>query len=271
MAKGSSKSSNGAPRRAARRRRFARRLSVVLLLLGLGALWLFVRISAAPSWWHPPDSSDVKVVEMGHGTEMDVIAAVHRIRPSQNPTWHYRLRNENMNAWLAVNLPKWFEHREGRPWPENVSLPMVSARESGFNLGLKLPEQWGSRILAVRVLPNFEEDGRLRLTLDRVALGRVAVPGAAAEAMLGVVREAFRKDAEEGDLDRIAATLFGETTLSPILRLNDGRIVRLEAIELEDESVVFTCRTLREATSAGDLARRPADPQERQSAAVTEN
>lgn len=258
--------------RARRWRRTARRLAVVLILLGLFGLWLVVRIDAEPSWWQPPDASDETVVELGHGTEMDVIAAVHRIRPAADPVWHYRLRNDNMNAWLAVNLPQWFEHREGRSWPENVSLPLVSARENGFNLGLKLPEEWGSKILAVRVLPAFEEDGRLRLTLDRVALGRVSVPGAAAEALLDVARDAFRTNAEETDIDRIASILFGEQTLSPILRLNDGRLVRLEGIELAESSVIFTCRTLRHADNQSNMAgRNSATPKDRESAAVTGN
>jgi len=271
MAKRSSTSPRGYSR-AERWRRIGRRLAVVLILLGLFGLWLVVRISAEPSWWQPPDASDEAVVELGHGTEMDVIAAVHRIRTAVDPVWHYRLRNENMNAWLAVNLPRWFEHHEGRPWPDNISLPLVSARTSGFNIGLKLPEQIGTKILAVRVLPTFEEDGRLRLHLDRVALGRVSVPGAAAEALLNLAREAFHHDAEARDVDRIAAILFGEQTVSPILRLNDGRVVRLEAIELEDQSVVFTCRTLRDAASESGVARRgPATPKERETASVTGN
>lgn len=244
-------------RRAIHRRR-RRRFAVVILLLIGGGAWLWWAINEPPAWWQPPDPTSEPVIDLGHSTENFIITQVHEVR-AEEEDWRFRLRNDQMNAWFAVNLPAWFENQVGRPWPGNVSLPLVSASPRGLRMGFVLPDRFGQRIIAVRIMPRIS-DGQLRLPLKGVAVGKAPLP--AAGAVLSLLREQFRYELPGETLDIIGALLSGDAALTPILELSDGRVVELRDITLESDAIVFTCRTYRERRKtdpAGDEAKSTGD------------
>jgi len=226
-------------------RSVARRVVFVLVILSIGAGWLIWAISASPSWYDPPDVGDEAVRDLGHGTEMFVLEQLHKVREDDD-TWRFRLRNDQMNAWLAVNLPAWYEHQTHERWPEELGLPQVSAELEGVNVGFRLPEAFGDRLVTVRAAPEVTDEGRLRIELNRVGLGRITLPAAATRRVVEAGRATFQGHLDERDLNDIVGLVLGDETVEPVLELSDGRLVRIDEINLEADAIVFTCRTLRD-------------------------
>ena len=225
-------------------------MAFILIVLGIVCGWLWWAVESDPVWWQPPDPTSQAVADLGHGTEQFVLEQIHKPREVDD-RWRIRLLNDQMNAWLAVNLPAWFSHETGDDWPEEVSFPTVSAEESGFNLGFRVPEKFGDRVIGLQVLPSIvEEDGRLKLELTKASLGRAPLP--APRMILDLIRERFKDEIDDQALDVIAGIVFGDETLDPQLELTDGRLVELINIELEEDALVLTCRTLRESDAPTD-------------------
>lgn len=232
---------------------------IVLLLLGVVAGWGWWAIESDPRWWAPPSRADASVRESGGRTEMFVLEQLHKIREPDD-AWRFRLRNEDMNAWLAANLPGWMEHETGEPWPDGVSVPQVSAGLDGLHVGIQVMDRLGGRVLTLRVTPTIDE-GQLRLVTDRVAIGRLAIPGFAADRVLSALRGALGEEVEEDDLTFLTDLFFGRQTIEPVIELADGRMVEVFAVELEPDGVLFTCRT-RPDGSPRDHERRKAAERE---------
>jgi len=247
-----------------------RLLMIVLLVLGIGVGWLIYAIQQTPEWYRPPDRTDERVIQLGHDTQNRVISQMHKVR-SQEPPWTFRLENDEINAWLAVNLPGWLELETGKSWPDGVSLPIAYVEEGAVNLGLRFDHAFGGRVVSVRLIPNFEsppddnaeddgpqpEDDRsgidqpmLRLTLDRAAIGRLSIPGGLASGIVSTIREGLGPGVADGDFDALTGILFGERAIDPAVELSDGRFVRVESIDLDAEGATFHCRTVREAAGA---------------------
>ncbi|MGI9015253.1 MAG: hypothetical protein ACR2GY_13545 [Phycisphaerales bacterium] len=225
-----------------------RRWVLVLLLLACGASWLIWAIRSEPLWWQPPDAEDVHVVDLGHGTEQFVIDQMHQPR-DEDDTWQFRLHNDQMNAWLRVNLPAWFVHTTGKHWPDQISLPLVSADAEGLHVGVRVNDFLGNQILSARLHADIQEDG-VHVSMDRARIGRAPVP--AISMILDLVRERFSDQLNDAALQAITRVLLEGQPLDATLELADGRCVQLLDVELEEDAIVFTARTVREAAPATD-------------------
>lgn len=235
--------------RRGRVRRVARRLLVVVLLFGAVGVWGWWAIETDPGWWAPPSRIDAAVRDSGGRTEMFVLEQLHKIR-EPDATWRFRLRNDDINAWLAANLPAWLEHETGEPWPDGVSVPQVSAGLDGLHVGIQMQDRFGGRVLTLRVTPTIDAGG-LHLSTDRVAIGRLSIPGFAADRVLTAVRSALGEQVEDEDITYFTDVLFGREAIDPIIELADGRTVEVVDVALEPDGVLFTCRTMPDGAERG--------------------
>jgi len=232
-------------RRAARaRRRLARAGGVALLLIAAAGAWIAWSIGRTPAWYRPADATRPEVARLGRRTEQFVLEEVHR-RPAGDRNWSIRLTNEQMNAWLAANLPAWFANQTGEPWPEHIGVPVVNASETGVTIGTRLPVAFGERVLAVRATVAVD-DATVRLDTDRVSLGDLALPGPAADRAISLVARAFAGQFDQAEVARATDILFGRQEVDSAFSLADGRVVRLRALTLEADAVVLTFITERE-------------------------
>ncbi len=105
--------------------------------------------------------------------------------------------------------------------------------------------------MAVRLIPTIAA-GELRVTVDRVSLGRLTIPGRP----VGDVAVWLNEAAPGGFLDdpevqsAIGCLLQGRT-IDPTIPLADGRAVQLVGIRCEEGAVVLRCRTISRSEAAG--------------------
>ena len=239
-----------APKRRRVRVRW-RVLAVVLTLLAGGGLWLGIAVTHKPTWYAPPDRNSEAVVELGHDTQNRVITQVHRVR-GDDPSWTLRLTEDEMNAWLAVNLPGWLESETGRTWPDDVSLPVVHVGADGVTVGVLIPEHFGDRVVSIRVLPEVTEAGDVIVRADRVALNALALPGPVARHTLGVVRELVGDRATNQSFDRVVAVLFKTPRCRLSSTLGDERVVRVLNVTLGEGFAELRCVTEVEGSLRGE-------------------
>jgi len=213
---------------------------------GAATGWLWWRSSQLPAWWSPPDEADPRAVELGERVEHALVTHAHQIRPSGEP-WAIRLREEQANAWLATRLPRWVAHR-GHAGDEGLPrLVQVRFEPGRVRIGALLPEAIGRGVLDIALLPVME-GGRLKLTVDRVALGRVAVSGDPLAALVSelkrsrVLDDLVSSDSAE-DAERLARAIIDAEPFDPVFELQDGRVVRLLDLMAGNGELVLQWRT----------------------------
>lgn len=228
-------------------------------LLGLSALGGIAVVTAAllsgarPSWWPEgggAQASDARRTLAG-AVDNGAWTLVTRVRPmaaegvggpagALSEPWSVSLTSDAATAWLNETLPRWLETQE---FP--VRLPAGSEMGVAFEpgavrLGLRLvDERGGERFVALSVTPRVDERG-VWLPASSASLGRLGVPIGA------VVTRDGGGGAGEGRLSRgLTAVLLGDAPAltKTVLRLPDGRTVRLLKIEPTDDRVVVTMRT----------------------------
>ena len=223
-----------------------RRILFLVLLLGAAALiWVWAESRRAPAWYRPPDPTDVAVVEMAEQVEYGVVESFHKIRPAEKP-WRVRLSDGQINAWLAARLPEWLAHEGSGAWPAGMGLPQINITENGIDVAIQAPVGDGTQLLVSRLAPRIV-DGRVRVEVDRVGVGRVAVPGSPAVSIIELIDRIAPAAGMEGDLARqLADVLTGSGEMDARVSLADGRRVELLEMACRDGAIELTSRTLPE-------------------------
>lgn len=213
----------------------------VLVLVGIAALWGLTRMT--PHWYEPPNPTDEEVLELADRVEFRLLEEFQRIRPDPEP-WKLRVRENQLNAWLATKLQDWIAHKESLIWPEDLDMPQIRFEPDGISLAVAVESLGPSKIIVTRMMPRFE-GGELLVTVNRFSLGRLNIPGKPAERIAGLIDEY----ASSAEIDDPVAFLFlrmlrGDEHIDPVLNLADSRRVRLTNLELENGSVILTAKTL---------------------------
>ena len=213
----------------------------VLVLVGIAALWGLTRMT--PHWYEPPNPTDEKVLELADRVEFRLLEEFQKIRPDPEP-WKLRVRENQLNAWLATKLQDWIAHKENLIWPEDLDMPQIRFEPDGISLAVAVESLGPSKIIVTRMMPRFE-GGELLVTVNRFSLGRLNIPGKPAERIAGLIDEY----ASSAEIDDPVAFLFlrmlrGDEHIDPVLNLADSRRVRLTNLELENGSVILTAKTL---------------------------
>ena len=223
-------------------RRRTRQFLVVLLLLVAGGavLWRLTRVE--PTWWDPPDPRDEQVMVLADTAERRLLEEAQEVRAPEE-SWTVRIREEQVNAWLATRLPAWIAHRGDIEWPQQLGMPQVNFENDGVTVAVELGPESGRRIVVARFVPNMI-DGMLRLQIDMVALGRLALPGAPVNVILDSIRDTVPDTfLDQPEVQAAIKRLFGGESIEPELRLVDDRVVRVVAVKCGEATLELSCVT----------------------------
>jgi len=193
------------------------------------------------------------------------------ITPTGKPgEWKVFITNDQANAWLNVRLKAWLADQTAQgtiqfTWPEQVGELRVNFADGRIAIGAKVwpglasgaapvdPSQRGkSQTLAAELRPEFKADGALWMTAEKVNIGRLPLPASwvlGGKGSTAKGREAVSElSTELASLPQTGKVLTafsgaGPVLSRPIIKLADGRRVRLVSIEPWDGKLVITCRT----------------------------
>jgi hypothetical protein len=221
------------------------RLGLALLLLlaaGVAALWFLPRIE--PAWYEPPDVQDEEVIELAGTVENRFVEELHLVRQEPAP-WRLRIREQHVNAWLAVRLRAWVEHEREAQWPEQLHMVQVHFEEAGVNFAMDFREAGGRQVITARFVPAIE-DGRLRIRLDQVLVGRIAISGDPLDFLLSFLGDQIAETADAeatSTLEQVRRLIRGEETLPAQITLGDGRRVAIDEVLCKEGAIELTSRT----------------------------
>lgn len=218
-----------------------------LVVGGAIAVWQMTRI--APAWYAPPPVADPAIIELADRVEYRLVQEAQQIRPDENPPWTLRIREEQINAWLAARLRKWIEREQDGEWPEHLGVPQVQLSKQGISIAVPIQSDSSQRIIVARIHPAILS-GRLTLELDQVAIGRLTIPGAPLSYLSQAILDPGTTDADHAEQSdwptQVLRLLDGSESIEPILTLSDGRRVQLLDVHCDEGVIDLTARTLPE-------------------------
>ncbi len=149
-------------------------LSLFILLGIVSGIILFLRHlqNQPPPWFNPPNPADPAVVELAETVEYRLLEELQKIRPPGEP-WSLRIREPQINAWLAARLPDWIAHESDLDWPAELETIQIHLESEGLTLAAALPDD---SVYSVRLLPVIERQ-QLSWTVNRAAVGSLAIKG----------------------------------------------------------------------------------------------
>lgn len=230
------------------------------LLAGLALFLVGSRFSAKdPSWWRrglTPSSANALALETGLLDQVSRVERKGQAIPNASPgqvkwrsePWRMSMQAQDANSWLTVQLPKWLASRQPPvAWPEEIAEIQTQFEEGVIHLGVRLKHGDRERIITATVEPYVDADGSLWLPARRVSLGAMPIPPSW---ILGHARDAG------GSMFPLALSTLPETRAmfdaflgnrpivnDAVMRLADGRRVRLVRIIPRDGKLDLTCRT----------------------------
>lgn len=229
-----------------RTRRWAAGAAVIVSLLLGAALAAWGLTRAAPPWWEasrPPDAA------LGERVEHAAVAQL-TVRRDPDPAadgpafrsapWSVSLTSEDADAWLGARLPMWLASRYPEvEWPGSISRVGVRFGEGVVHVAARVVENGKARVIAAELEPRLGPDGALWVRARRVTLGRLPVP------VDWVVNDAGLVPAGDEVVRRIAAALLGQGPVveEAVIRLEDGRRVRLVGLAAREGRLEITCVT----------------------------
>lgn len=214
---------------------------VVLLAIAAGLALLFILFIRPPSWWEEALVADV---ERAARFEQGCLSEAHRVR-EPGEAWAIRVRDQDVNEWLAARFPKWCAHL-GIEAPGAVQVRFVegeiaiAVETSELGLGLGVPT------VAVATFTPTLEGGRIHPGLAATTLGRLPSlrrSGPLGKETFDAIAEALRGAGEDPSASALAA-LLADGTAPAEFELADGRRVRLRDFEIHDGELLLEFETV---------------------------
>jgi len=216
----------------------------VLGLIGVGTITVIgaaTLAAKAPTWWRSVDPGDPETIDLAEQVERGVVNTVHRGRPD-GEVWTVSVTAAQANAWLNVKLPRWMANR-GSAWPARLREIQANFIDGKASFGARIRGVDGDRVVAATIEPVIMTDGSLWILTATPHAGRLDLPRDWTVAQLRdwLPQEVYDRLPAERILDALAAEspLFDEA----VLKLEDGRRVRLLGITPEDGRLLLTCVT----------------------------
>lgn len=246
--------------------------------LGLAAAvtlgWIMVAsmLRAAPPWWRQVRVQEQKTQEIAQEVENALGTHLHLARDGEkkpdgiwrSEPWGVSIPSADANAWLNARLPRWLETAEaGIELPDQVAevqvefndgrvsigvagtLEVVGA-EAGENASDAGQGEGARRIVWASAVPRIDESGLLSLTLDRVYVGRLPI----SRSLLAEIAERAGLGRNGGGAGTGAGAspwldlLRGhEVKVVPLMKLEDGRRVRITGLRAREGRLEVTCVT----------------------------
>lgn len=221
----------------------------VILVGAAGYLVITREVSRSPDWWRPPSSTDPATLESARAVENGVTTVLHQQRPD-DAAWTMLLTESDVNAWLAARLKNWVRNqRDDFVWPSEVKEVLIHLEPGVLRVGIEIERRGAVIICSASLTPRVDEDGSLWISATAFHIGTLPVPARwalrAAESPLREVMPTSIGDSPESG--SILSALLGAGALSrePVLRLSDGRRVRIVEIRVEEGRLLVTCRSVR--------------------------
>lgn len=233
----------------------------VLSIVGVGG---FVLSRSAPLWWRTIDAGDAGTVRLADDLEQAVGRQLTLVRqpasdlepegPWRSAVWKTAIACDDANAWLNINLPNWLASDPDLPnWPRDIDTLQVRFADGVIQVGIEVRQGDRSVYLTASLHPKIDAAGALWLRATSVQVGRLPIP---ADLMLGHADgnlERFVPPELHDKVHTLIQLFAGDEPLpNPVIRLGDGRQVRLLDIEPRARKLVVTCRTERTGTTWAD-------------------
>lgn len=235
---------------------------LILVAIGLtvgvtwGVLYVGQRMKAAPEWWLTLPENDPAIMQTALDVENGISGELTRRRdlteqdlPPVGPVrasepWAVRLESAQASAWLTERLPKWAA-AEGwlADWPEELAELRLNFDGATIRLGARIrsKDTADGSYMSATLTPQFRADGTVWLIADSVAIGTLALPpGWVFNKSAAKNGSVLPTELQGDDLDEIFKVFAGDHPApDPLIRLGDGRRVRLVGIRPEEEGTVL--------------------------------
>lgn len=205
-------------------------ITTALFALGLGAWWL---AGLTPSWYAPVEPDDPAAIAIGQTAEYRLVEEFQKIRPPDD-VWRLRIPEDAINAWLATRLPQWLDG-QGMSWPDGLGTPQVHIAPSGIVIGVP-NSSVGGRMTTLRLKPKIVGN-QLHCAVS-AGVGRLPIP----IAIVGIDVELDESSNSEDPLRYLQKLLNGHS-IDALIPLVDRRIVTIQAVDLENESMIVKAAT----------------------------
>jgi len=222
-------------------RRFILLALVAAIVVTVLVLWRLSWI--APAWYAPPDPKNQRIIALADTVEYRLVEEAQKIRAPESDHWTLRVEDSQINAWLSARLPKWVAHEEGLVWPAQLGTPQIRIQPEGISMALPIMQSGAARTVVARIRPEMFR-GALQLQVDRVALGRVSLPGEPLTNLLERLTAAAPQLIDDPRTKSALDLLSQSRNIDPILKLEDGRHIRLIGFTLGDGRIDLSVQTL---------------------------
>lgn len=212
-------------------------------LLAIAAIVIWRMSYVRPVWYAPPDVRDEAVVALADRVEYRLVQESQRIRP-EDETWTLRIREEQINAWLAARLRQWLAH-EGREWPAALGTPQIRIEPQAVSIALPIGDRDQPRYLVAQFAPHIV-NGQMQIALERVQFGRVSLPGEPVANIVKTLSNAAPDSLQLPPIRDAIERLQQRENMAPEFELADGRRVQLIDVALRSGAIDVTARTIAE-------------------------
>jgi hypothetical protein len=238
-------------------------LAAAIIACG-GIIMAAALAKATPTWWPVVRADDPAMVALASEVERKFENDAYENRPAKldgdvwrSEPWRLKLTAREASAWLMLRLPLWLANQDERfRWPPEIQGVQVRFGAGTITVGASVTSSGGSaataarsglKIVSATILPRLDEQGRLFVPVQGVSVGRLVVP---ASWVLDGARDSRympRRVWESRESEGLLKALLGEEALldRAVLRLGDGRRVRLVGFTLENGGLAITCQTER--------------------------
>ncbi|MCC6320678.1 MAG: hypothetical protein IT438_04485 [Phycisphaerales bacterium] len=257
------------PSRVTPRRLLVAAVFIVIALLTAGALVALALTQERPTWWRQIDPASPDTLSVAHAVENGMATALTQVRPEApaapagSEPWKVFITTDQANAWLSARLRGWLEDQAAREgagvgggrgvkWPAEVGTPQVSFERGIIRIGAMVERSTtsgGPRLQALSAVlrPDVRADGSFWCTASSVSIGRLPVPASwvLKPRASGLSSPAATSQSVPSQFSRVMDALAGRGPLlgSAIIRLADGRRVRILELDPQPGRLVITCRT----------------------------
>lgn len=225
----------------------------------------YLLAGARPGWWTAVDTQAPETVETAKRLHLamtnllnqrrDAADGLEQAEAFRSAPWTVSLPADDANAWLNIEMPRWLRSSPTTPsaWLDIIDQVRVDFDGTSIRAGVEVNTEEGHRRLWVTVDPEIDPNGSLWMRARTVHLGRLSLPASwildRAEADL---EQALKvPDAIPGELRdlpearALISAFRGEqpVAIDPVIRLFDGRRVRLLELAPRDGRLLITCQT----------------------------
>ncbi len=204
---------------------FRRRLLAVAWVVGAASVLVGLALVLSyrpPSWWIDPIAlaGNPDSLDRGSALEQHIAATVSRVRLG-GERWVLRIRDSDINAWLAARGPLWTAHDPSLPWPMAGAATQVRFVDGTATVAIEVGGRIWSGSCAISVAA-----GEISMSPQSGAIGQLPVPWGANLA-LGFL------EGEGAQTLRLPRTF----------ALGDGRTVEVLRVDLVSEAIEVECVT----------------------------